>query len=269
MIVSRQMNGSENAEETACRCHERVPSSEHSAAKAELSELARELIRGFGEEVEEYRKYCNLSPQEACQRTAENSPERIDYILSAPPNEVSWSDLDALAQKDPVLALQRWESIKEAARNEIRSGYRAARIVEDGDGPMERARFAAVRADLVADWQPRNAMEKLLVDQLAQWQVLLWRWQDALSTWTSCARCAPRQAKKGQPYETMRVWESEALEGAARKVELLQRLYLRTLKALQDQRRPRPAIAVRHAEQVNIGPVRISVDNLGLPSHSG
>jgi hypothetical protein len=66
----------------------------------------------------------------------------------------------------------------------------------------------------------------------------------------------------------MRLSESEALEGAARKVELLQRLYLRTLKALQDQRRPRPAVAVRHAEQVNVSPIRISADNLALPSHS-
>jgi hypothetical protein len=118
-------------------------------------------------------------------------------------------------------------------------------------------------------WQPHNGTEQLLVDQLAQWQVLLWRWQDALSTWTSCARLAPRQAKKGQSYETMRVWESEALEGAARKVELLHRLYLRTLKGLQDQRRPHPSVAVRHAEQVNVVPVRISVDNRGLPSHNG
>ncbi len=66
----------------------------------------------------------------------------------------------------------------------------------------------------------------------------------------------------------MRVWESEALAGAARKAEVLHRLYLRTLKALQDQRRPGPHVAVPHAEQVNVGPVRISVDNLGLFYHS-
>jgi hypothetical protein len=118
------------------------------------------------------------------------------------------------------------------------------------------------------DWGPRNTMEQLLVDQLAQWQVLLWRWQEAMSTWTNCAVYAPRRAKKGESYETMRLSESEALEGAAEKVERLHRLYLRTLKALQDQRRPRSPVTTRHAEQVNVGPFRISLDNLSLPSHS-
>ena len=93
----------------------------------------------------------------------------------------------------------------------------------------------------------------------------MWRWQEALSTWTACATCAPRRAKKGERYETMRQNESEALESAAEKVERLQSLFLRTLKALQDQQRPRPPVAERHAKQVNVGPVRISVDKLALP----
>jgi hypothetical protein len=268
MIVSRQMNHSESTEATACRCHERAPGSERSAAQAELSMLAHELAKAFGEQVESYRKYCDLSSQEARKLTAENSPERIDHILNAPPDEVNWSDLGALAGKDPVLAVQRWENIKEAARNEIRSGYRAARSVEDGGGPLERARFLAVRAELMEAWRPRNTTEQQLVDQLARWQILLWRWQEAFSTWTNCSTIATRQAKKGQSYETMRVWESEALEGAARKVELLHRLYLRTLKALQDLRQPRLPVSVRHADMVNVGPIRISMDNLSLPNGS-
>jgi hypothetical protein len=63
----------------------------------------------------------------------------------------------------------------------------------------------------------------------------------------------------------MRLSEAEALEGAARKVELMHRLYLRTLKALQDQQRPRPAVAVRHTEQVNVGTLQVSMGDLGLP----
>jgi hypothetical protein len=234
----------------------------------ELSELARELAAAFGETVNFYRKHYKLSTEEAVQRAAEDSPESIDRILNAPPSETSWSDLDTLAQKDERLALEHWEQIKQAARDEIHSGYRAARAVEDGGGPWERARFAAVRAKLMEDWQPRNMTEQLLVDQLAQWQVLLWRWQEALTTWTTCATFAPRRAKKGERYETMRQNESEALESAAEKVERLQSLFLRTLKALQDQQRPRPPVAVRHIEQVTIGPVRISIDNLFLPTGS-
>jgi hypothetical protein len=101
----------------------------------------------------------------------------------------------------------------------------------------------------------------MLVDQPAQWQVLLWRWQEALSSWTTHASIGPRNAKKGEPYETMRLSESEALERAMRKVEILHGLYLRTLKALQDQRRLRPAIAVWREEQANVGPIRVPSRN--------
>jgi hypothetical protein len=245
-----------------------VPAPDSTVNPDELSELARELAAAFGETVNFYRKHYKLSTEEAVQRAAEDSPESIDRILNAPPSETSWSDLDTLAQKDAGLALKRWEQIKQAARDEIHSGYRASRAVEDGGGPWERARFAAVRTQLMEAWKPANAMEQLLVEQLAQWQVLLWRWQEALSTWTTCATFAPRRAKKGERYETMRLSESDALESEAAKVERLQGLFLRTLKALQDQRRPSPSVAVRHAEQVNIGPVRISVDDLSLPFHN-
>ena len=67
-----------------------------------------------------------------------------------------------------ALALRRWEEIKQAARDEIRSGYRASRAVEDGGGPWERARFAAVRTELMETFRPRNGVEQMLVDQLAQ-----------------------------------------------------------------------------------------------------
>jgi hypothetical protein len=234
----------------------------------ELSELARELAAAFGEKVNLYREHAKLPAEEAVKRAAETSPERIDHILNLPPNEVDWPDLDTLAHEDASLALKRWEQIKEAARTEIRTGYRASRAIEDSGGPWERARFLAVRADLVEDWKPCNAVERQLVDQLAQWQVLLWRWQEAMTTWTNFGAYDLRQAKKGKPHEGTRLTDAEALERATEKVELLNRMYLRTLKALQDQQRPRFPVAAQHAEQMNVGPVQISVGKLNLPFHS-
>jgi hypothetical protein len=245
MIAPAQIDTTNGADRSACRCRETVPSPDRSAAAAEANDLARELAGAFGAMVQTYREHYKLSAQEAVQRASQTSPKSIDRILNAPPDEVSWLDLDALAQKDEAQALRRWEEIKQAARDELRSGHRASRAVEDGGGPWERARFAAVRAELMETFQPRNGMEQMLVDQLAQWQVLLWRWQEALTTWTNCASFGPRKAKKGEPYETMRIAESEALERAAQKVERLHRLYLRTLKALQEQRRVRRPAASR------------------------
>jgi hypothetical protein len=233
-----------------------------------MNELAGELAGAFSAILASYRERAKLTAEQAVQRIAQVASEDIDRILNEPPEAVSWLELDALAYKDAGLALQRWQQIKEAARKEVRSGFRAARVVEDAGGPWDRARFLAVRAELTETWQPLSAMEQQLVDQLAQWQLLLWQWQEALSTWTTHATLAPRQARKGKRYETMRLSESEALEGAARKVEQMHRLYLRTLKALQDQRRPRPAVAVRHAKRAIVGPLQISMGALCFPSFS-
>jgi hypothetical protein len=268
-MTSSEQDGTSNGATSAAGCSRAlVPAPDSSVNPAELTEVARELAAAFGELVDSYRKHCKLSAEEAVKRAEENSVEDIERILNGPPDEVTFFDMDALTQKDESLALQRWEQIKEAARNEIRSGYRSARAVEDGGGLWERARFLAVRAELMEAWRPCNGAEQQLVDQLAQWQTLLWRWQEAMSTWTNHATYSCRRAKKGERYETMRMSEAEALERAMQKVERLHGLYLRTLRALQDQRRPRPPGAVRNAEQVNVGPLRISVVNLDLPSYS-
>jgi hypothetical protein len=258
-------NGTSNgASTTLPRGRMLIPAPDSPAAPVELSDLARELAADFARMVNYYRKHYKLSAEEAVARTEETPDEHFDRILHGPPDQLTWLDLDALAHKDEQLTLNRWDEIKEAARNEIRSGHRAACAVEDGGGPWERARFLAVRSELTEAWHPRNASEQFLVDQLAQWQILLWRWQAALSTWTTLASDGSRRAKKGQPYETMRLSDAEALERAAAKVERLHGLYLRTLKALQDQRKPLPLVGIQHAEQVNISPIRISVGNVGL-----
>jgi hypothetical protein len=226
------------------------------------------LAGAFGSLVASYRKDLSLSPEEARRRAVEDCTESHENALNGPPDQITWLDLDALAQQDAGLALERWQQIKTAARDEVRSAYRAARAVEDGGSAWGRAGFLAVRAELTESYRPRNPVEQHLVDQLAQWQVLLWWWQESLSTWTTCACYSPRKAKKGEPYEMMRLSEAEALERAMQKVDLLHRSYLRTLKALQDQRRPRPPIAVRNAEQVNVGPLQISMGALCFPSFS-
>jgi hypothetical protein len=262
-MISSGQNGTSNGTASAAgRNRIQVPAPDSSVNPVELNDLARELTAAFGEMLNSYREHCKLSAEEAAKRAADASPEHIDRILNAPPNDVSWFDLDTLAQKDENLALERWQRIKEAACNEFRSGYRASRAVEDAGGPWERARFLAVRAELMEDWRPRNTTEQLLVDQLAQSQVLMWRWQEAMTTWTNCAISDLRQAKKGKPHETMRLSEAEALERATKKVDLLQRLFLRTLKALQDQRRIRRSALVRRAGQVNIAYQQVNVSGL-------
>jgi hypothetical protein len=227
--------------------------------------LAREMGQAFGQMVGCYRQHFGLTPEEARRRAAEAPPaECLERILSGPPDQVSWFDLDSVAQEDPEKALARWEEVKQAARQEVRSGHRAALALEGyGGGCWPRAGFLAVRAELTEAVGPRSALEQLLVDQMAQWQTALWSWQEVVATLTMLASTrSERAAKQLEKLETPRLSEAEELERAVRMVEQLHRLYLRTLKALQDQRRT-PGVVVRRAGQVNVAHQQVNVNAPG------
>jgi hypothetical protein len=223
-------------------------------------EVARELAAAFGQVVRSYREHYRLTPEEALARATDRPDAYLDGLLTCPPHELSWGDLDALAQRDPAQMLARWEEVKRAARDEVRTGDRAARALEGFDTCCwDRARFLGLRAELTEAVRPRSGVEQQLVDQLAQWQTLLWGWQETLTAYCMlAARGARRAIQQGQPFEPPRLSEDEALARAAGMVERLHRLYLRTLRALQDQRRC-PAVVVRHARQVNLGQQQVNV----------
>jgi hypothetical protein len=222
----------------------------------EPREVAGELAAAFGRMVGYYREHYKLTPEEACARAAEAPDHYIERVLTCPAEEVSWHDLDALEGRDPARALERWEEVKRAARGELRSGFRAARALEGCESHCRhRARFLAVRAELSEAWRPRNAAEQHLVDQMAQCQELIWRWQETLTAYTELSfRGWPRPAGEGPP----RLSDAEAFERAAAMVERFHRMYLRSLQALQELRR-RPALVVRSAGQINIAQQQVNV----------
>src|SRR5262249_36572711 len=98
-----------------------------------------------------------------------------------------------------------------------------------------------------------------LLDQLAQFHTLLERWQELLVARTRLGVARTLVGVAGQyptgagteRYEPPRVSDVQATAEAAGMVERLHRLYLRTLRALHDQRRLGPVI-VRRAGQVNV-----------------
>jgi len=229
-------------------------------AADETGVLAREMAGAFGQLVASYREHFRLTPEEARRQATATTQEQVRRILDGPPDQVSWSDLDLLAARDPPQALRHWEAIKAAARQELRTGHRAARALESGDFPVcwERARFLALRAELSEAWRPRDALEAQLIDQLAQWQTLLWRWQETANAVTMLAACGRTRGRGANAVsEPPRLSDAETLEQAVRMVERLHGLYLRTLKALQERRRP--AVLVRNARQVNLANQRINL----------
>jgi hypothetical protein len=175
-----------------------------------------------------------------------------------PPNEVTFEDLGRAGARDPELALRLWQAVKDAARQELRSGHRAARVTEEPPDAWVRARFLAVRAELAEAWRPRDGLEAMLLDQLAQWQTLVERGQTSLAAWAEVANWGDGR-RQADAHGPPRVSEAEAVERSAAMLERVHRMYLRALQALQDLRRRGPAVLVRRAGQVNIAQQQVNV----------
>jgi hypothetical protein len=226
----------------------------------EARELAREAAAAFGRLVQDYREHWKLSAQEAVNRAGTTDPAVVDRARTCPPDQVGWHDLDALARHDPAAAMARWEEVKEAARGEVRTGQRAGRGVA-GVTPTcwGRARFLALRAELSDAWRPRDALEQLLIDQMAAYQSWAWEWMWEFSAYAELAdlretQPPPRQA----PSERVHMTALLAMEKAGELVERFQGLFLTTLRALQGLRRAGPVV-VRRAGQVNVAHQQVNV----------
>jgi hypothetical protein len=227
----------------------------------ESAELAREIGEAFGRLVRHFVREYGLTPDEARARASASPEGRLDALLSCPAEELTWWDLGAIAHDDPEKALARWQEVKRAALHEVRDGHRAARVLEAATSSCwERAGFLAVRAELLQTLGSHSPLERLLVDQLAHWQTLLWHWQETVTVCTMLAHDRNRRAlRQDDPCETPRLTEAEALERAERMVERLHRLYLQTLNALRAQRRS-PRVVVRQARHVNVAQQQVNLD---------
>jgi hypothetical protein len=227
-------------------------------ANSEADPLASEIARALGELVAVFEKYWNLTEAEALARVHETCDRTIEGIRSAPPGQVKFVDLYLLARHSPELAAQRWEEVKQAARKELQSGYRAARVVAPpgGSSCWPKARFLALRAELLEGWQPRNSVERLLVDTLVQAQTQYEHWLEVLTGRTTLQ--ALYENKEEARWQPPRVTDSEAIEQAAGMIDRFHRIMMRTIRQLQNPRRNPPVVMVQNAGQVNVGQQQVN-----------
>jgi hypothetical protein len=227
----------------------------------EAGPLAREMAAGLRELVESYRWEYGLSTPEAAAQVRDDQPEREQDALQRPPTEVSWADLEALLERDPQRFLQRWEEIKGAAREELQTGHRASGPVEVyGSTPWDRARFLALRQELADGWQPRNGVERQLVDAMAQAQAAVEYWLDRLMSKAAReARLEQATLREKGTSELSRATGFQAVEQAGAMVDRFNRIFLRTLRALRDLRRGPQPVFVQNAGQVNVARQQVNV----------
>jgi hypothetical protein len=223
--------------------------------------LAGEMANSFGKMVQLYEKHFSLSREEAIQRAAEAPLDYGQRVLNGPPNEVSWCDLQMIARTDPDRATARWEEIKKAALDEVRTGHRAAKAIETcDDGAWQRAQFLALRAELSSEWRPRNGIERQLLDTMAQAQTCYLTWSQNLTIRTNLESCTnDRRLKEEGKWEPPRQSDADALDHAAAMMDRFNRIFLRTLRALCDMRRHSNPVIVQKGGQMNLAQQQVNL----------
>ena len=230
---------------------------------AEVSVIAAEVAAAYGRVVQEYIELWKLTPEEAKQRTAElTKGDHEQEIMSKSPKTVSWFDFNQISNHE--LALQKWEEIKLAALKEVRTGHQAFQVMNDhSSNCWSRAKFLALRTELGEEWQPRNGIERQLIDTMAQAQTMYFIWLELLCCRVTLDAITQRKLKEEGTWCAPRQKDSEAIEQAAAMADRFNRMFLRTLRALRDLRRYSPQIVVQNAEQVNIGQQQVNVASGG------
>jgi hypothetical protein len=226
--------------------------------RGELAALAPQLAQYLRNAVEGYKEYLQLTPQEALARATATCPAVTEEVRHIPPEMLSWGDLETLYRGDTAAALAKWVQTKEAAREELRSGVRAAGAIEViAASPVWLARFLVLRDELTAGWQPRSGMEQMLIDLAAQTHTLLLSWQGELIDRMALANAGSRREAG---HEQVRLDDAQAVDQAMGMIERLHGMLLRTLRVLQDMRRGQPRVVVRRAAQVNVAEQQITVN---------
>jgi hypothetical protein len=223
------------------------------AASAEAGQLAREAIQAFSEELDMYRR---LKDSEPNRLDPKESPEwMMQTILDRPPQDVTFYDIERLSRIDPARAVARWEEIKATARQDLASGYTAARALEYlGGSAWERANFLAIRERLFQAWSPRHAGEAMLLEEMAQYEAMRRQWVRILSLWSRDPRLQiSLQDPTYQHSERRHLSHAQANLEAVRMVDRLQRLYQNALRTLLMSRRGKAAFIVQRSGQINVG----------------
>src|SRR5215218_501980 len=145
--------------------------------RAQLAAVAKKqegyLPPGERDDLASLREFTQ-SAINAFARIGQGDPVRLDHLT---PAEYSWLDISNEMARDEAAGWTLWAKVRQAAREELAGGVVAGQAIEGyHPRPYERAAFLAIREALADGLQPRNAMEWLLTDGMAQAWTLYLRW---------------------------------------------------------------------------------------------
>jgi hypothetical protein len=240
---------------------------------AELEASARELVGAIARQIDFYVEQMGLSKSEASQRARDLG---LANPTAKPVDQVSWNDLTNLLEKDPTAGQALWKRVKESARQELATGTRTGRSLEAriGGGPYERAQIMVVIEGLRQSLQPRDAVEEMLIHQLAAAFELQLRWQtlavhrmeeetwqaerDRRRTWENLSERERDRYERDHGWLPPRQTDAAAIEQAVMMADRHQRSFLRLLKAFRDTRRLVGTVVLAGG-QLNIAEQQVNV----------
>jgi hypothetical protein len=226
----------------------------------ELRTIARECAADFESLVQAYRTNYKLSTEDAVARARGNAEEQSERILRSPHDQIRWHDIDQVAALDGQKALDLWEAIKREALEQLRSGHRAAQAMQTADNyPWRRAQFLAIRQELSEEWQPRNGIERQLIDTMALAQSGHLFWLETLTCRSTQESLSEKKQGEEARWTPPRLSDAAAIEQAAAMMDRFNKVFLRSLRALQDQRRNSRPVVVQKVGQVNVGGQQVNV----------
>jgi hypothetical protein len=218
------------------------------------------MVEGLRELIRSYKREYDLTTAEALAKAREGVLTEVD-ALERPTSAVMWYHRESLFERDPQRGLERWEEIKRAARDDLSSGLRSCQAVDiPGSTPWNRAQYLALRQELMDGWQPRNGVERQLVEAMAQARTAAEFWLKLMM-----ARAARDAAMEEATMFHKRKWEPPGVTGfqvidqAGAMVDRFNRMFLRSLRALRDLRRWPSPVFVQNAGQVNVGQQQVNV----------
>ena len=236
---------------------------------AEFEPLAALMANAYRRQVNFYRNEYERELPDALRLageadTKEKQSAFLAQLREMPADQVTWGYLRHLEDGREGDALRKWEEVKAFAKDEMTSGMRGAAAVEDlspsQSGPLGRARYGALVAEMAKDWTPLTGMEMLLIEQMAQAYTMQLHWTAQYSFY-----CVYRTAKVDEERGMVtlpRVTESQMVSDAAAMVDRWNRMFLRCLRQLRDLRRYSPVV-INNPAQVNVGQQQVNVNTSG------
>lgn len=224
--------------------------------------IAQEISRAICQYIDVQAQVLKKSPEDSLQNLAEANEFRQQKALTGDPKCFSWMDYHALSQRDPELAQRRWQEVKNAARNELATGHRAAAALDSSptSNAWQRAQFLAVRDGLSDEWNPQNGIERSLIDTMAQAFSAQLFWQERMICY-ACVESDNDSLRKEDCFQLPRVSDAKAVEQAAQMIDRFNRIFMRSLRALRDIRRHAPTLVVHNATHVNVAENQVHLES--------